>query len=104
MFARGGGESDLGEGGDEIGGLLFDSFAAVFFWGPSERRVGAELTSFWFLEVAACGGDEGQRDWGEEERPGRRVHYDDYEGSKEDGNEEVQGPSDEISLRSDGTR
>jgi hypothetical protein len=31
MFARGGGEGDLGKGGDEIGGFLFDSFAAVFF-------------------------------------------------------------------------
>jgi hypothetical protein len=59
MFARGGGEGDLSEGGDEIGSLLFDSFAAVFFWGPSERGVGAEETSFWFLEVATRGGDEG---------------------------------------------
>ena len=59
MFARGGGESDLSEGGDEIGGFLFDCFAAVFFWGSSERGVGAEKTSFWFLEVATCGGDEG---------------------------------------------
>ena len=59
MFARGGGQSDLSKGGDKIGGFLFDSFAAMFFWGPSERGVRSEETSFWFLEVATRGGDEG---------------------------------------------